>query len=245
MAAVIVLMIAATFIEKIQGTPAALKLVYHNPVFMALWGLAAVCALWFILQGEGLGRRCATVLLHISFPIILAGALITHIWGKEGRVLLEPGKTVTQWVMEDGSQWDLPVPMTLQEFQIDRYPGSTAPSDYRSIITVGTGADASTLTISMNNIGKIDGYRFYQADYDGDSSILMVVRDPWGVAITYLGYLLLLAGMLGFFFQKESGLKRAVTRLSESGKGWRRYCYLYPAVLILALLALFILPHWL
>ncbi|MBQ4169339.1 MAG: cytochrome c biogenesis protein CcsA [Bacteroidales bacterium] len=241
MAAVIVLMIAATFIEKIQGTPAALKLVYHNPVFMALWGLAAVCALWFILQGEGLGRRCATVLLHISFPIILAGALITHIWGKEGRVLLEPGKTVTQWVMEDGSQWDLPVPMTLQEFQIDRYPGSTAPSDYRSIITVGTGADASTLTISMNNIGKIDGYRFYQADYDGDSSILMVVRDPWGVAITYLGYLLLLAGMLGFFFQKESGLKRAVTRLSESGKGWRRYCYLYPAVLILALLALFII----
>jgi ABC-type transport system involved in cytochrome c biogenesis permease subunit len=208
---------------------------------MALWGLAAVCALWFILQGEGLGRRCATVLLHISFPIILAGALITHIWGKEGRVLLEPGKTVTQWVMEDGSQWDLPVPMTLQEFQIDRYPGSTAPSDYRSIITVGTGADASTLTISMNNIGKIDGYRFYQADYDGDSSILMVVRDPWGVAITYLGYLLLLAGMLGFFFQKESGLKRAVTRLSESGKGWRRYCYLYPAVLILALLALFII----
>lgn len=241
MAAVIVLMIAATFIEKIQGTPAALKLVYHNPVFMALWGLAAVCALWFILQGEGLGRRCATVLLHISFPIILAGALITHIWGKEGRVLLEPGKTVTQWVMEDGSQWDLPVPMTLQEFQIDRYPGSTAPSDYRSIITVGTGADASTLTISMNNIGKIDGYRFYQADYVGDSSILMVVRDPWGVAITYLGYLLLLAGMLGFFFQKESGLKRAVTRLSESGKGWRRYCYLYPAVLILALLALFII----
>ncbi len=241
MAAVILLMIAATFIEKIQGTPAALKLVYHNPVFMALWGLAAVCALWFILQGEGLGRRCATVLLHISFPIILAGALITHIWGKEGRVLLEPGKTVTQWVMEDGSQWDLPVPMTLQEFQIDRYPGSTAPSDYRSIITVGTGADASTLTISMNNIGKIDGYRFYQADYVGDSSILMVVRDPWGVAITYLGYLLLLAGMLGFFFQKESGLKRAVTRLSESGKGWRRYCYLYPAVLILALLALFII----
>ena len=221
MAALILMMMAATFIEKFQGTPAAFRIVYHNPAFMVLWGIAAVSCIWYLLS-EGTGKRLFTLLLHISFPVILTGALITHLWGVEGRLLLEPGVTATRWVMEDGSSRDLPEPMTLEKFEIVRYPGSMAPSDFRSIITLGTGSDARPLVISMNNIAKIDGYRFYQADYDGDSSILMVVRDPWGVGVTYLGYLLLLAGMLGFFFQKDTGFKKAVARLAEAGEQKRR-----------------------
>ncbi|MBQ7071808.1 MAG: cytochrome c biogenesis protein CcsA [Bacteroidales bacterium] len=216
MAAVIAMMIAATFVEKAQGSPAAFKLVYHNPLFMVLWGLAAVCGLWYLIS-EGIGKRYFTLILHISFAVILAGALITHLWGTEGQVRLDPGNTVTQWELEDGTRQDLPAPMTLQEFQIVRYPGSKAPSDFRSVITVGSGSDAHTETISMNNIAKMGGFRFYQADYDGDSSILMVVRDPWGVGVTYLGYILLLVGMLGFFFQKESGWRSALRRLSKTG----------------------------
>ena len=221
MAALIVLMMAATFIEKFQGTQAALRMVYHNPVFMVLWGVAAVSCVWYIFI-EGTAKKFFTLLLHISFPVILTGALITHLWAVDGRVLLEPGVTATRWVLEDGSSRDLPEPMTLEKFEIVRYPGSMAPSDYRSEITVGSGADARSLVISMNNIAKIDGYRFYQADYDGDSSILMVVRDPWGVGITYLGYILLLIGMLGFFFQKGTGFKAAVARLAEGGERKRR-----------------------
>lgn len=217
MAAIIVMMMAATFIEKYQGTPAALRLVYHNPVFMVLWGVAAVSCVWYILI-EGTANRFFTLLLHISFPVILTGALITHLWAVDGRVLLKPDVTTTRWVLEDGSSRELPEPMTLDKFEIVRYPGSMAPSDYRSEITIGSGVDAQPLVISMNNIAKIDGFRFYQADYDGDSSILMVVRDPWGVGVTYLGYLLLLIGMLGFFFQQGTGFKAAVARLTEGGE---------------------------
>ena len=130
MAAVIIMMIAATFVEKFQGTPTAFKLVYHNPVFMVLWGLAAVCGLWYFIS-EGTGKRFFTLILHIAFAVILAGALITHLWGTEGQVRLDPGTTVTQWELEDGTRQDLPSPMTLQEFQIVRYPGSKAPSDFR------------------------------------------------------------------------------------------------------------------
>ena len=240
MVAVIIMMIAATFIEKFQGTPTALKLVYHNPVFMILWGLAAVSSLWHLIL-EVTETLFFTLLLHISVAVILAGALITHFWGKDGQVRLDPGVTVTQWDLEDGTRQDLPAPMTLQEFQIVRYPGSQMPSDYISTVKTGSGSDTRTIVISMNKIAKIEGYRFYQADYDGDSSILIVVRDPWGVGVTYLGYLLLLAGMIGFFFQRESGLRRALTRLSGYGTGWRRFCYLFPAGLILALIALFVI----
>ena len=90
MAAVIVLMIAATFIEKIQGTPAALKLVYHNPVFMALWGLAAVCALWFILQGEGLGRRSYNAYLGQGRPSTAGTRKNRHPMGDGGRIAVGP-----------------------------------------------------------------------------------------------------------------------------------------------------------
>ena len=233
MATLILMMTAATFIEKFQGTPSAFRIVYHNPVFMVLWGIAAVSCVWYLLS-EGTGKRLFTLLLHISLPVILTGALITHLWGLDGRVLLEPGVTTTRWMLEDGSSRELPEPMTLDKFEIVRYPGSMAPSDYRSKITVGTGSDARPLVISMNNIAKIDGYRFYQADYDGDSSILMVVRDPWGVGVTYLGYLLLLAGMLGFFFQKDTGFKKAVARLSETGEQRRR---LSPTMILLLRIA--------
>ena len=221
LAVVILMMMAATFIEKFKGTEAALKIIYHNPVFMVLWGIAAICFLLYFLS-EGGAKRFFTLLLYIAFPVILLGALITHLRGQDGEVRLDPGVTESQWVMEDGSVRELPVPMTLEKFEIERYPGSQMPSDYRSTITVGTGQDTQTLVISMNKIGKIEGYRFYQSDFDGDSSILMVVRDPWGVGVTYAGYLLLLIGMLGFFFQKDTGFKRAVARLSEAGETGRR-----------------------
>ena len=161
------------------------------------------------------------VLIHISIAVILVGGLITYLRGEKGHVRLDPGATVSQWVMNDGTVKELPTLMTLEEFQIERYPDSEMPSDYRSIITVGSGADARTMVISMNKIAKIDGYRFYQADYDGDSSILMVVRDPWGIGVTYAGFLFLLSGMLGYFFQKDTELRKAFARLQETGSEGR------------------------
>lgn len=230
LAAVIVMMMAATFIEKGQGSPAALKAIYHNPVFMVLWAVAAASSLWYLIS-EGVRKRFFTLILHISFAVILLGALITHIWGKDGQVRLDPGVVTTQWVLEDGSVRELPSPMTLQEFEIVRYPGSMAPSDFKSTINVGSGTDSYELVISMNNIGKIGGHRFYQADYDGDSSILMVVRDPWGVGVTYLGYILLLLGMLGFFFQKESEFRKALGRLSKAAAAIALFLVLSPEAL--------------
>ena len=71
----------------------------------------------------------------------------------------------------------------------------------------------------MNNILKYDGYRFYQSGYDDDlhGSVLAVSHDPWGVGVTYTGYLLLLISLIGFFFQKNSGFRNAVKGLKNHG----------------------------
>ena len=89
------------------------------------------------------------------------------------------------------------------------------PSDYRSEITFLP--EGKPVLISMNNIAKYRGYRFYQADYDEDGagSILSVSHDPWGVGITYAGYLLLLLSMIGFFFQKDTPFRAALRRVAS------------------------------
>ena len=42
MAVLIIMMMAATVIEKGHGTEEAFRLVYHNPVFIILWAVTAI-----------------------------------------------------------------------------------------------------------------------------------------------------------------------------------------------------------
>ena len=67
----------------------------------------------------------------------------------------------------------------------------------------------------MNHIAKIDGYRFYQADYDDEASILAVSHDPWGIGITYTAYILLLLSMLGFFCQRNTIFRKSLKQVEQ------------------------------
>lgn len=220
LAALIVMMMAATVLERLRGTDFAFQWFYHNPVFIALWAVAAVCGLCWLVS-QGVTKRFFTFLLHFAFVVILAGALVTHLTGISGELHFRTGETVDSFEMEDGSQRQLPFSLRLDEFAVEYYEGSRMPADYRSEVTVLPEGEAHT--ISMNNILKYGGYRFYQADYDEDleGSILAVSHDPWGIGITYTGYLLLLISMIGFFFQKDSGFRRVAARLPSLPK-WLR-----------------------
>ena len=220
LAALIVMMMAATVLERLRGTDFAFLWFYHNPVFIALWAAAAVCGLCWLIS-QGVTKRFFTFLLHFAFVVILAGALVTHLTGISGELHFRTGETVDSFEMEDGSQHQLPFSLRLDEFAVEYYEGSRMPADYRSEVTVLPEGEAHT--ISMNNILKYGGYRFYQADYDEDleGSILAVSHDPWGIGITYTGYLLLLISMIGFFFQKDSGFRRVAARLPSLPK-WLR-----------------------
>ena len=139
--------------------------------------------------------------------------------GKQGRMYLRQGEATTEWASNEGFRQKLPFSMTLREFNIEYYEGSRAASDYSSTVHLDDpdAGVSATHTISMNNILKYRGYRFYQASYDedGQGSLLSVSHDPWGVGLTYTGYVLLLISMAGFFFQKNSGFRTAVNNLRK------------------------------
>jgi cytochrome c-type biogenesis protein CcsB len=89
----------------------------------------------------------------------------------------------------------LPFSLRLTDFVLDRYPGSSSPSGYKSNIVLIDKAEniESPFTIFMNNILKHKGYRFYQSSYDQDEmgTILAVNHDLAGMLVTYTGYGLL------------------------------------------------------
>ena len=190
-AAVILMMAAATILEKLQGTATAFQYVYHSPVFIALWAVTAISGVWLMIK-RGTIKKPSTFFLHIAFVLILAGALLTLLTGQSGSMYLRRGETSAQWISDQGMRQKLPFKITLNDFSIEYYPGTKSPSDYISKVTLsdsGSGI-SSEHTISMNNILKYRGYRFYQSSYDDDmrGSVLAVSHDPWGVPVTYSGY---------------------------------------------------------
>ena len=217
-AAVIAMMMAGTVIEKLHGTDAAAQTVYHHPVFFALWAVTAVAGMAYLLRCSG--KRPVVVLLHVALLLILAGALVTHLSGVSGSIHLREGETLSAFEADDGHDVQLPFSIRLDSFDIEYYPDSRMPSDYISAVAV----DGEPVTISMNHILKRGGYRFYQADYDEDGagSILAVSHDPWGVGITYAGYLLLLACMIAYFFDPDSAFRAARAALRKRREPGRK-----------------------
>ena len=137
--------------------------------------------------------------LFLSFVFIVAGALVTFLTGDSGQMHLRRYSDVSEFEREDGSKVTLPFSLRLREFKLDFYPDSSMPRDYISEVTISPSGEHRT--ISMNNILKWEGYRFFQADYDQDlqGSILAVSHDPWGTRLVYTGYILLLLSLLWIF----------------------------------------------
>ena len=216
LAAVIVMMMAATVIEKLHGTSAAFRAVYHSPVFIALWAVAAGAGLVWLLR-SGAAKRRATLCLHLALIVILVGALVTHLTGEQGRVHLRMRETVDSFVLADGRVRPFDgFNIWLRDFRVEYYEGSAQASDYVSELMIEDVDEIlESATVSMNRIFRWRGYRFYQLSYDEDmqGSWLSVYHDPWGVGITYAGYLLLLLSMIAFFFQKDSGFHQVLRRV--------------------------------
>ncbi|MEH0152838.1 cytochrome c biogenesis protein CcsA [Limibacter armeniacum] len=101
----------------------------------------------------------------------------------------------------------LPFSLHLSDFQLKRYPGSVSPSSYSSELIVKDPVEGDfPVTISMNNVLDHQGYRFFQASYDLDElgTVLSVNQDYWGTRVTYVGYFLMMIGMLLSFFGRGS-----------------------------------------
>lgn len=99
-----------------------------------------------------------------------------------------------------------PFSIHLDDFQLERYPGSTSPSAYASEVKVLDNDTEMPHRIYMNNVLDYKGYRFFQASYDTDElgTVLAVNYDTIGTNVTYLGYFLMMIGMFFTLFGKTS-----------------------------------------
>ena len=90
LAAVIIMMVAATVVEKLHGTDFALRHFCYSPIFIVLWAVLAVFGMVYLVSRGG-NKRLFTFLMHVSFVLILAGALVTHLTGISGGISLSEG----------------------------------------------------------------------------------------------------------------------------------------------------------
>lgn len=208
---VVAVLAAATIVEKYLGTEYVSEHIFGAWWFSAMWAvLTAVATFYFIKRKV---RRASVVVLHLSFVIILAGALLTHLTAVRGVVPLRKGIATNEYLTRDMYLHKLPFTICLENFEIKFYEGSDMPSDYVSHVTI----DGKPFTISMNQIVSQKGVRLYQSDYDMDlqGSILAMNSDPWGIPVTYCGYALLFVSLVWMLIDPKGKFRQQLSILRQ------------------------------
>lgn len=196
--AVVVAMGCATVTERIYGHTE----VYSSWWFVALWALLAIASVAYVFK-QSLFRRPVVFSLHVALVTILAGALVSYLFGEQS----------TMHIREGDVNSSLPFSVKLNEFKIINYPGTMSPMDYVSnLVFIDADGSSAEVSVSMNNIAEHHGYRFYQSayDYDGYGTILSVSHDPWGIGITYVGYFMLFVAMALLLVLPDEGFRKAL-----------------------------------
>ena len=215
--ALIVAMAAGTIVEKFHGNEYALNHVYGSWWFVALWALAAVGMIVMLIHRKA-WKLPVIGMLHGSILLILLGALLTMLTGQHGEMTLKPGVPTNQFTVKkhgENRTEKLPFTLTLDRFEVETYPGTHSPMDFVSYLQISDNGTVSDAKISMNNILKHRHYRFYQSDYDKEgNSVLSVAHDPWGVGVTYTGYVLLFAALIGLFLERKGQFRTLLQKTS-------------------------------
>lgn len=209
---VLVCMAAATIVEKSQGTDYAHAHYYGAWWFILIWAVLAALGAFYIIKRK---VKCASTLaLHLSFIIILMGALLTHVSAKRGMIHLRIGQPTDTYMAQDEEQGmkeeKLPFSLCLQKFEAKMHDGTNAVADYSSKFTVIDGDDKSEGEVSMNNIYSHRSYRLYQSSYDedGKGSVLAINADPYGIPVTYTGYALLFISLVWMLIDPKGGYRK-------------------------------------
>lgn len=212
---VLVALAFATIVENAKGTPFVHQYVYGSWWFFALWVIAILSSIHFFVKSKE--KRLHVIMLHLSFAIILVGAGVTFIFGESGEITLHEGEpTAIMHAVRDGKnmQKRIPVALEMTDFKVHHHSGTKTVSGYTTKFNAykaEKGSDKTQLSdkiegqVTLNHIFQRDGYRFYQKSYNPSlgTSTLGINHDPYGIAITYIGYAMLFASLLYLLWSKR------------------------------------------
>ncbi|AOO64428.1 cytochrome c biogenesis protein CcsA [Sulfurospirillum halorespirans] len=165
------------------------------------------------------GNATSAVIVDVSFKgETKEVAMFGHGKGSQGA----PTKEIIAgipFIFEWGSQiFELPFDIKLNEFQLDRYPGSMSPMSYASEVEVVDTEKGVHMPfrIYMNHVLDYRGFRFFQSSYDTDEkgTILSVNNDP-GKIPTYFGYFLLSLGLFLNLLNPKSRFRKLASMVQR------------------------------
>ncbi len=119
-----------------------------------------------------------------------------------------------------------PFSVKLNDFQLEKYPGSENAASFASEVTVINKDETFDFRIFMNHILDYKGYRLFQSSYDNSKEIeqthLSINYDFWGTTVTYIGYFLLFFGLIASLFVKNTRfhfLKKSLNKIRTKKAG--------------------------
>ncbi|MDE6787326.1 MAG: cytochrome c biogenesis protein CcsA [Muribaculaceae bacterium] len=184
----VIIFVSAIVVTLMIGLSSLLPAdIYSSVGWKILWIVIAVAMITGIIMGR-LWRNWTALIMHLSFLGMIAGGFCNALFSRQGTLHLLPSQTADYFISSDGKKEELPTAVTLLSFAPEYYPGMNFPKDFKSELLTAVG---DTMYISMNHIGKLGHYRFYQTSYDDmGGTVLTVTHDPIGIAVTYTGFLL-------------------------------------------------------
>jgi cytochrome c-type biogenesis protein CcsB len=162
-----------------------------------------------------------------------------YLWDKEGEKVATASSELDGNTVElnyGSKATALPFSIKLNKFILERYPGSSSPSGYKSDVVLLDKREniEKPFMIFMNNILKYKGYRFYQSSFDRDEkgTVLSVNHDMVGMMVTYTGY-----GLLFIFIILSLLNKNSVFRNINAGYWNSSIRKSIPAIFLILLLS--------
>ena len=226
-ALLVVVLVVSTAVGAVWGAAVAHEYIYSSPLFVALWAVMLASSLLYILKTP-VRRVAASLFLHLAFAVVLVGAFVTYCTAERGRlVLCEGAPPSSMFVTDAGSLAKFPFRLLLENCGVEYYEDGVSPRDYFATLAVQSPvAGAVSARLSMNNVYDREGYRFCLSSVDGGCVALLVSHDPWGVPVSYAGYLLTVIGFVFLFVARNTQKRVLMQRLAAIG---------YPRVKIPAL----------
>jgi cytochrome c biogenesis protein ResB len=116
-------------------------------------------------------------------------------------------------------RWPLPFEITLDDFQMERHPGTSMASRFSSYVTKAERGESTKIHISMNEPLRTEGYTLYQSGWGPPDappgtklfSTLSVVRNPSDY-VPWYSWTIILIGLVWHFGTKLSRHIRAELR---------------------------------
>ncbi len=182
---------------------------FVKPPFYDKWWfvtllLVFAAAVIFDLFKTNKWRQPFVSALYASVLLILSGGFLTFTTSQNGNMHLTENETLDTFNIGE-NQIQMPFYVTLKKFDVVYYPGTMSHADYVSYVEISDNDNIlKEDKISMNNILKYKGFRFFNEDFDEDLNgvTLTVQHDPWGITVTYVGYVLLSILMIVGFVKR-------------------------------------------